>query len=561
MTIGIGTTSIATTGPEASDLIRSSLGLTRGTNTSRSIIDSLKDDKQQKINQRESINDILLLTDVTIDGYDKLIVEMDKKIPGLIEDINDAITPVKQAYDIRISDNCLSNLKWVKTGEVKRTSIFGSSGPTLVTYQYWQVQKDPDQYRQINYYGVKYYKRPHNRDYGANLVKEIPDGSVGIGSTYIVVNDSSSTALDNIEIGDTISDDLESPSIFSIGNLPEVVGFGSTSIIGFSTTFGADISIGSTILIHTGQGIVTAGISTGDRIIRVGVTSSDTVVVGFGTTTTQISIINDEGVSGVATATVNTIILSKPAIASTTLGSFGVGIVTFYPTIFISTTSPSGGTNAKFVVIRNDASIDETFDYTKSGSDPVEIALIKNESKIGYGHSLKIINNGDPDVVTYWREVIDPEPAVGAGFAPYYIGAASWPGLNVPTVVGGTVVSYTFQYKPEGTTVVIGLGLTTPQSVITTTSAKPPGAASTTTCNTYNSNITAAETNMNAVIAEKLPIINYYANASGVLRDVRDDKENTAWSLRRGMGFLTAEINKLTTQIATLENTDFTEFE
>jgi len=561
MTIGIGTTSIATTGPEASEFIRSSLGLTRSTNTSRNIIESLIDDKDQKIKQRESINDILLLTDVTIDGYDKLIVEMDKNIPGLIEDINNAITPVKQAYDVRIADNCLSNLKWVQTGEVERISIFGDSGPTLVTYQYWQVQKDPDQYRQINYYGAKYYKRPHNRDYGANLVKEIPDGSVGIGSTFIVVNDTSSTALENIRVGDTISDDLENPIIFSIGNLPEVVGFGSTSILGFSTTFGGDISFGSTILKHTGQGIVTTGISTGSAIIRVGVTSSDTVVVGFGTTTTQISIVDDEGVSGVATATVNTIILSKPAIASTTLGSFGVGIVTFYPTIFISTTSPSGGTNSNFIVIRNDATIDETFDYTKSGSDPVEVALIKNASKLGYGHSLKIINNGDPDVVTYWREIIDPEPAVGAGFAPYYIGAASWPGINVPTVVGGTVVSYTFQYASEGTTVVIGLGLTDAQPVVTTTSTKPPGAASTPTCNTYNSNITAAEANMNAVIADKLPKINYYANASGVLRDVRDDKENTAWSLRRGIGFLTADINKLTTQIATLENTDFTEFE
>ncbi len=561
MTIGIGTTNVSKTSPEASTLIKSSLGLTRGSNNSKSIINSLKLDKEQKIEQREAINDILLLTDVTVDGYDKLIIEMDKNIPGLIEDINNAITPVKQAYDIRITDNCLSNLKWVQTGEVERTSIFGDSGPTLVTYQYWQVQKDPDQYRQINYYGAKYYKRPHNRDYGANLVKEIPDGSVGIGSTFIVINNSSSTAIDDIKIGDTISDDLENPTIFSIGNLPEVVGFGSTSIIGFSTTFGGDISVGSTILKHTGQGIVTTGISTGDRIIRVGVTSSDTVVVGFGTTTTQISIINDEGVPGIATATVNTIILSKPAIASTTLGSFGVGIVTFYPTIFISTTSPSGGTNSKFVVIRNDASIDETFDYTKSGSDPVEISLIKNSSKLGYGHSLKIINNGDPDVVTYWREVIDPEPPVGAGFAPYYIGAGSWPGINVPTVVGGTVVSYTFQYASEGTTVVIGLGLTDAQPVVTTTSTKPPGAANNTTCNTYNSNITAAEANMNAVIADKLPKINYYANASGVLRDVRDDKENTAWSLRRGMGFLTAEINKLTTQIATLENTDFTEFE
>jgi hypothetical protein len=562
MTTGIGTTSVSKNTSEEAGLIKSSLNLTSGVNNSRNIIQSLKDEKEQKIAQREGTNDILLLTDVTIDGYDSLIVNMDKPLPGLIQEINTTITNVKNAYDIRIQDQCLSNLIWVLVGTSTRftTGSKGSPG-TLVTYQYWQAQKDPSQYRQINYYGAKYYKRPHNRDYGANIVKEISDGSVGIGSTFIIVFDTTATALENIQVGDTITDNLENPTIFQIGNLPEVVGFGSQAIVGFSTTFGADISVGSTILKHTGVGIVTVGISTGDLIIRSGITSSDTVVVGFGTTNTEIQILDDEGESGIVTATVNTIILSKPAIASTTFGTFGVGIVTFYPTIFISTTSPSGGTNERFIVIRSDSSIDEIFDYTTNGSDPVEIGLIKNNSKTGYGHSLQIINNGAPDIVAQWREVIDPEPAVGAGFAPYYVGAASWPVLRTANSVGGLIVSYTESYAVEGQTVVIGLGLTAPQPVVTYTSSKPPGAASTATCNTYNSNITAAESAMNAKIAENVPKLNYYANASDALRDIRDDKENLAWAMKRGNGFLTEEINKLTTQIAALEQVDFREFE
>jgi hypothetical protein len=573
MSTGIGTTGVAQTSSEENNLIKSTLGLTKGESTSVGIIQSLKDDKQSKTKQRESTRDLLLLLDVNIDGYDKLVVNMDKPIPGLLQPINDKITAVKTAYDQRIAAGCLSDLKWVKTGEVIRSvSFFNATsgginypGSINVTYEYWQVQKDPAQYRQINYYGAKYYKRPHNRDYGANLVKEIPNGSVGIGSTYIIVFDSNiPLALNGLQIGDTISDDLENPTLFQVGNLPEIVGFGSTGILGFSTTFGGTISLGSTILFHTGSGVVTTGISTGDRIIRVGVTSSDTVVVGFGTTTTTQQILNDAGESGIATATVNTIILSKPAIAATSVSSFGVGITTFYPTIFISTTTPSLANNISFVVIRPDADIDQNFNFNLNGSSPVEIGLLKDESKVGYGHTLQIINNGAPDIITQWKDVIDPEPAVGAGYAPYYEGALSWPGQNVPVYggIGGTsIVGYSFTYRSEGYQVVIGIGLTTAQPILATTSAKPAGAASTATCNTYTANIVTAESELTAIITQNQPKLNYYANASDVLRDVRDEKEVRAFSLKRGLGFLTNEIETLTNQISILESVDFTEFE
>lgn len=560
MSVGIGTTSIPSTKGEETALIKSTLGLTKGSNSSAAIIDSLKEDKASKIRQREGVSDILLLTDATIDGYDELIINMDKPLPNLLSEINNSITAVKNAYDIRIEEDCLSNLKWVLVSTSTKTSFLPKSGGQVTTtYQYWKVQKDPAQYRQINYYGAKYYKRPHNRDYGANIIKEIPDASVGIGSTYVIVWDTGFNAISGIKTGDTITDGLESPSVFIIGNLPEVVGFGTTAILGFSTTFEGDISIGSTILKHTGSGIVTLGISTGDKIIRVGITS-DATVVGFGTTDAEIEIVDDDGDVGISTATVNTIILSTPAIGSTVLGSFGVGIVTYYPTIFISTTSASGGDHINLTVIRNDANLEDTFDYKANGSDPIEIGLIKNQTKVGYGHSIKIINNGNPDIVTNWREIIDPEPSVGAGFASYYIGAFSWPTIKKPIRVG-FMTYYEDVYVQEGYSVVIAIGTTLPQPLIGYASSKPPGAADNATCNTYNSNITSAESTMNSIISVNVPKLNYYANASGVLRIVRDDKENTAWSLRRGTGYLTEQINTLTQQIATLESTDFSEFE
>jgi hypothetical protein len=576
-TIGIGTTSIPKTTDAENSLIKSALGLIRGEISSKGIIESMKEDRESKIKQRDATKDLLLLSDVTIDGYDKLIVNMDKPLPDLLEDINEKITNVKTAYDARIAANCLSDLKWIKIAEeTRRISFWGSGtagkggfGSVNVIYQTWQVKKDPDQYRQINYYGAKYYRRPHNRDYGANLVKEIENASVGIGSTYIVVFDDLNTALLNLRINDTITDSLENPTVFQIGNLPEIVGFGSTGVVGVSTTFSGDISIGSTILLHTGVGIITVGISTGDRIIRVGVTSSDTVVVGFGTTSTQIEIIDDEGDPGFTTSTVNTIILSKPAVATTSLGEFTVGVTTVYPTIFISTTTSTQVDNGRFVVIRPDEDVTDNFNPTLNGSSPVEISLLKNSNKLGYGHTLQIINNGDPDVTAQWRDVIDPEPRVGAGFAPYYVGATSWPVQLVPVYsfsgVGGTIrsiVGYTTVYRPEGYTVVIGLGLTTPQPVLSSTSTKPPGAPDNSTCtNTYTANVTAAETQLGITSASVLPRLNYYANASDTLRDVRDEKEGRAFSLQRGIGFLTQEINTLETQINILESVDFTEFE
>jgi hypothetical protein len=199
----------------------------------------------------------------------------------------------------------------------------------------------------------------------------------------------------------------------------------------------------------------------------------------------------------------------------------------------------------------------------------VEISLLKNSNKLGYGHTLQIINNGAPDITVQWRDVIDPEPSVGAGFAPYYVGAASWPVQLVPVYsysgVGATIrsiVGYTTVYRPEGYTVVIGLGLTTPQPVLSSTSTKPPGAPDNSTCtNTYTANVTAAETQLGITSASVLPRLNYYANASDTLRDVRDEKEGRAFSLQRGIGFLTQEINTLETQINILESVDFTEFE
>ena len=226
--------------------------------------------------------------------YDELITNIDTRIPTPIQEINTKITAVQDAYRNRVNIGCKNDLHWVLQSTQTVSGIDTLGNPFSKNYKTYKVEKIASEYRQINYYGAKYYKRPKDRDYGSSAVKEIPSASVGIGSTYMVVYDATTdttgfTILSGIQTGDTITDSIEQPTIFTIGDLPEIVGFGSTSLLGISTTFGGTIAFGSTILAYAGIN-TTSGISTGDTIWRTGITSTDSVVVGFGTTTISVSV-------------------------------------------------------------------------------------------------------------------------------------------------------------------------------------------------------------------------------------------------------------------------------
>lgn len=570
MSIGIGTSTQLTTTSgvnEASSYIKSTLGLSTSLAPKKSqrIIDSMKVDLESKKIQKDQMSDMLLLLDVDLDMYDELIVNIDKNIPTPIQEINTKITAVQDAYRDRIVNGCRNDLQWVQVSSPTPLFRFGVGQQSTTTYQVKKIAAD---YRQINYYGAKYYKRPKDRDYGSSAVREIASASVGIGSTYMIVNDStvyngSFNALSGIQTGDTITDSIESPTIFVVGQLPEVVGFGSTNILGIKTTFGASISVGSTVLAYTGIN-TTSGISIGDQIWRTGITSTDSLVVGFGTTTVAISGIDTLGISTTFTITTTSVILSKPAIASTSQAIFNVGIYTSFPTIFISTTTPYGTSDDNFFVIRNSGA-DEDFNPITSGENPVEVGIIKNENKIGYGHSIILVNNGDPDVTKTYVEDVDPEPSVGAGFASYYVGNTSWPGVLTPILGVGsppTVLGYTFSYAVEGQTLTVltGTGVTIPSAGIGYTGTSPlnPSAG---TCSISDSAIATAEANLIDIKNKNLPVINDYLNKSGVLRSVRDTKQSTAWSYRRGRGSLSNDIKKLQSNISSLESTDFSKFE
>jgi hypothetical protein len=572
MSTGIGTTSsLGTTSgvSEASVILQKALGLSTSTSSQKStkIIDSLKSELESKQQQYDQINDLLLLVDIDLDMYDELITNIDSRIPEPIEEINTKITAVQDAYRDRVDIGCKNDLHWVLQSTKTVSGIDTLGNPFSKNYTTYKVEKIASEYRTINYYGAKYYKRPKDRDYGSSAVKEIPSASVGIGSTYMVLYDTTTdangfTILSGIQTNDTITDSIESPLIFTVGSLPEVVGFGSTALLGISTTFGGSISLGSTILAYSGVN-TTSGISTGDPIWRTGITSTDSVVVGFGTTTISVTGIDTAGVSTSFQIDTTSVILSKPAIASTSQTTFNVGIYTSYPTIFISETTVTGTVDDNFFVLRQTGSA-ESFDPRTNGENPVEVGLIKDENKTGYGHIISLINNGNPDVTKTYTEEVDPEPSVGAGFASYYEGNESWPGVLTPTLSGvpPVVTGYTFSYATEGQTLttITGVGSTAVSSGIgyTGTSSLAPSAG---TCSAADAAIATAESELTSIETTNLPVINDYISKSATLRTIRDGKQSKAWAYRRGRGAINNEIIQLQTDSDTLESLDLEEFE
>lgn len=528
-----------------------------------------------KIAEVEMIRDQLTLMDVRIDRYDSIIGNIDKQIIPLIDEINVAITSVKTAYDNRIAAKCKNNLYW------ELTSTQSYSGRFAASETVYTCKKNPSVGINYGYYGAKYYRRPHNQDYGANIVREFY-GTIGSGSTVLAVFGVEGTS--NLLVGDNIVDNIDNPTIFTT-DLPTIVGFGTTSITGVTTDFGGSVSYGSTIIANVGVG-TTIGINVGDSITLSGILNPSTTVVGFGTTTITVNNVWDPGTGKfISTGSVaKSLIVSIPAVG-TGIGTFKVGPLVTYPSLILSGPAQVAGNNTNFTDIRNTQTSSTVFDYSNNPIDPVTIAIM-NSGTVGLGHKLVRVNNGSPSGPFQWHEVMTAdfadkpdsqlndtekylrttylEPACGASYAEYYPGDTSWPIKYAYTYgIGGYPPLTTSDpiYAQEGDTVVVGFGLTVPFS-IGTTSVKPPGAASNSDCtNIYDAAITAAEASRDAILARNLPRIDSLINSAAPLRDMRDKMESRAFGLLQGRVHGDVEINKLRDNLRILHAADYTPFE
>ena len=98
----------------------------------------------------------MALLDAELDGIDEVIIKIDKKIPPLVEEINDAIDDVKAAYDARIAGGCRSNLRWELGEKTYERASFGFTQTAVVK------NTAPSE---LNKVGVKYFRKNKDRDY------------------------------------------------------------------------------------------------------------------------------------------------------------------------------------------------------------------------------------------------------------------------------------------------------------------------------------------------------------------------------------------------------------
>ena len=304
-----------------------------------------------------------------------------------LDPINTQINQVKLAYDAKVGAGCSNSLKWVAVAW--ETRGYGSNKQQYVTYECQRnallsvtrkeridgsieiVRSGVTDPATIvtGYYAYKFYRKPLNRDYGSNLI-DVFSGSISTGSTILQVEQSEfdATAGDDgleFQIGDEITDSIESPTLYSLGSLPAIVGVGTTTTFsGITTTIQGSISVGSTVLSLVGFGTVDTGFSSdnvvdrlnagqftstaadfgakvGSGVGKTGILPVNTKVIAIGSGSTSYEFYDPTFNSGVGTVTsesrtVTTLVLSSAAIGSTSLGIFNVGIVSFTPSHILS---------------------------------------------------------------------------------------------------------------------------------------------------------------------------------------------------------------------------------
>ena len=523
--------------------------------TIQEIIDDLAENIKLKTEEREIMLDQLSFMDIEIDKIDIIIKRIDEKVPPLAKEINDEIDKVKAAYDARISAGCRSDLEWVVDGRFENDD--DEDGVAYVV-----VKRTPIIY---GYYGLKFYQKPLNRDYGSNLIAGFT-GNIGFGSTGLGFVGGEVSEFDNIQIGDEITDGIDAPTVFDLGNLPKVVGIGTTDTpTGISTSVVGNITGGTNILKRVGIGS-TSAVPIGSGIAMTGILPDNTIVTDYGTASTTYSLIEDTGPNAgkvqTVTKDVYTFVLSNTALVGMSSARFHVGIMTVAPALFLSTSATASAFRQQFYSIRTASDPDIDFDYEKNPIDPVNIGII-GSNNLGVGHSVSITNNGNPVGPFSWHQIrascftvagggtecIDQEPDQGAGAAIYYEGAI--PGAVWPVI---TDTSDDVYWAEEGRQVII-YGTTppgyesTPSEFVSVPSETP-----------FNNAITSAEAARDAVIARNEPRMVSYAAQSDALRKVRDEKELRAWGMLQGSAFNREEISKMTHQMNQILSGDFSEF-
>ena len=524
----------------------------------------IREDRETTKTETTALAEQLALTDVKIDEYDELVIKLDKKLPPLIDPINVKINAVQKAYLDRISHGCRSDLAWVQVQTSEKRYYNNNKRPT-VTYQ---VQKDANTFRFLGYYGAKFYKFPKNMEYGANVVETLDKADANMGSSALILLDSDAETLAGfttgkagIQTGDFITDSLDDPTVFTAGAATSITGFGLTQyaaynypVSGFCTSgdnkLYGDEKIGFITSFNIGDEVYGDALKSGAGVIAAG-----TTITGFGTAVGMTTVF--DSVTGVTTGV--EVVFDFATLSQVVTGSidreigtsFYVGIVSGYYFAELSAQPVSPGIGSAFLVIRPGDITNIDFESAKNPIDPVEIGIAQG-ANIGKGHRLELTNNGDPNIVAKWREILDePEPLVGAGRVEYYQGTFQWPTITVRDADGDATTTH----ASLGQMVVItGIGTNTTAVGYTGT---PPAGAIPGDCGAYDTAIVDAESEMNEIIQQNTPKINHYINGADSIRSLRSDDETTAWGFLQAIGYNNAKAARQLTQAESVEDFDW----
>lgn len=563
----------------------------------QNIIKRLGDDLESKKKQLNAVLDQLSLVDIQIDEVSSVVSNIDIKAAKNLEKINNAVRDVKKAYDTRFDAGCKSNLKWEKIDSWNAIN----TGNVQESYETWKVvlnggagecNDDEGVHGHTNYHGIKYWQRPMDRDYGAELIGEftgfVNSGDLAVGMTTEQFGNQNPSAPSNFNIGDTITDSLTQPIVFNTGDLPEIVSIGTTSSIGVSTTLIGGITSGSNTFYHFGAGDI--GMASIGMVLLEPVSSGSTVgygqylsgdglskITGFGSDNYTLYYYNSDGVLSTSTIVVPTIILDKPAIGSFAEGRFRVGFVTETVGFYISTISGGFAESKTFYVIKTDGDRIGNFNPVSNPYSPEKLGSITGPGGgIGAGHSVTYTDNGcnssgewNPFSASEEIRISRPgddliidaveEPKVGAGRVNYWVGNDSWPTMSSGTYQGGVPgnpVDFTVGYAPLGATVTIGGSQSTATYGYTSV---PPGGGS--GCSGLQNSIDNAESELSNKISEYEPPTKELINQSRPLKEEKDKLQLFAWSLLQAGASIKEEIEGLEERLSILRSRDYSEYE
>ena len=281
-------------------------------------------DLQNKIEELETsalaFRDEIIKTDADKEKYDDAINKLDRYCLTQIGDLNDSINDVRDAYQERINVGCRTDMFWrivgidttqsptqytlmctkmkivgFNTGDNSGFSTFNpaglgtlgidglpvvtGSGVTFTPVAYGT----PYGFESDNYWGIKYYDEPGEKDIGDTTVTSFI-GTVGLAKTVLTVMLPGTESVGLLTTGDLIVPSEE--GIFS-GDQNTIVGFGTTtanlSSVGFGTT-----TVSTIIMSGNAIGIASAPQDDGTfvhfTIVRdpVGITTLSEYSIPFG---------------------------------------------------------------------------------------------------------------------------------------------------------------------------------------------------------------------------------------------------------------------------------------